>query len=48
MNKSENKIVQEVLSDYLQRREARRNLESQWQLNVNFMMSFRKLSLGFY
>ncbi len=38
MNKTENKIVQEVILDYVQRREARRNLEAQWQLNVNFMM----------
>ena len=38
MNKSENKIVQEVVADYLKRREERRSLESQWQLNINFMM----------
>jgi len=38
MNKTENKIVQEVMTDYLQRREARRSLEAQWQLNINFMM----------
>ena len=38
MNKQENKIVQEVVADYLARREARRSLETQWQLNVNFMM----------
>ena len=38
MTKQENKIVQEVVEDYLKRREARKSLESQWQLNVNFMM----------
>lgn len=38
MNKTENKIVQEVMADYLKRREERRSLESQWQLNINFMM----------
>ena len=38
MSKSENKIVQEVVADYLKRREARRSLEAQWQLNINFMM----------
>lgn len=30
------KIVQDVQLDYLARREARRSLESQWQLNINF------------
>ena len=38
MSKAENKIVQEVMADYLKRREERRSLESQWQLNINFMM----------
>ena len=38
MSKSETKLVQEVVSDYLKRREERRSLESQWQLNINFMM----------
>ena len=38
MNKAENKIVQEVVKDYLKRREERRSLETQWQLNINFMM----------
>ena len=38
MNKSENKIVQEVVADYIKRRENRRSLEAQWQLNINFMM----------
>lgn len=38
MNKADNKIVQEVLTDYLKRREERRSLEAQWQLNINFMM----------
>ena len=38
MNKTENKIVQEVMADYIKRREERRNLEAQWQLNINFMM----------
>lgn len=33
-----NKIVEEVLDDYNARREARKNLEMQWQLNINFMM----------
>ena len=38
MSKQENKIVQDVVEDYLKRRDARKSLESQWQLNVNFMM----------
>ena len=38
MSKTENKIVQEVVADYLRRREERRSLEAQWQLNINFMM----------
>ena len=38
MNKAENKIVQEVIADYVKRREERRSLEAQWQLNINFMM----------
>ena len=38
MIKASNKIVQEVIEDYLKRRDARKSLESQWQLNVNFMM----------
>ena len=38
MSKTENKIVQEVVADYLRRREDRRSLEAQWQLNINFMM----------
>ena len=38
MSKQENKIVQEVVEDYVRRRDARKSLESQWQLNVNFMM----------
>ncbi|MBQ8615200.1 MAG: hypothetical protein IJ415_01365 [Clostridia bacterium] len=38
MSKAENRIVQEVMHDYLKRREERRSLEAQWQLNINFMM----------
>ncbi len=38
MNKTENKIVQEVVADYIKRRENRRSLEAQWQLNINFIM----------
>lgn len=38
MSKVENRIVQEVMQDYLKRREERRSLEAQWQLNVNFVM----------
>ena len=38
MSKTNSKIVEEVVADYLSRREARRSLESQWQLNINFMM----------
>jgi len=34
----QNKLVEEVMLDYLARREARKNLEAQWQLNINFMM----------
>ncbi len=35
---STQKIVSEVREDYLRRREARMSLETQWQLNINFMM----------
>ncbi|MBO5954908.1 MAG: hypothetical protein J6Q13_02955 [Clostridia bacterium] len=38
MSKTESKIVQEVMADYIKRREERRSLETQWQLNINFMM----------
>ena len=38
MSKSNTKIIEEVIADYKERREARRSLESQWQLNINFMM----------
>ncbi len=38
MSKSDNKIVQEVIADYLKRRADRQSLEAQWQLNINFMM----------
>lgn len=38
MNKQNQKIVEEVMQDYYKRREARRSLESQWQLNINFVM----------
>ena len=38
MSKANAKIVEEVIEDYNSRREARRSLESQWQLNINFMM----------
>ncbi len=33
-----NKIVEDVVKDYNLRREARKSLEMQWQLNINFMM----------
>ena len=29
-------IIENVRQDYLARREARRSLEAQWQLNINF------------
>ena len=38
MNKADLKIVNEVVRDYVKRREERRSLEAQWQLNINFMM----------
>lgn len=38
MSKGNAKIVEEVVADYQERREARRSLENQWQLNINFMM----------
>lgn len=38
MNKSDQKLVEEVKKDYISRREARRSLEAQWQLNINFMI----------
>ena len=31
-------IVEDVRADYIARRDARRSLEAQWQLNINFMM----------
>ena len=38
MNNSTQKLIQDVKLDYLKRLEARRNLEAQWQLNINFYM----------
>ncbi len=38
MNKLENGLVQEVMADFHKRRDERRSLEAQWQLNINFMM----------
>ncbi len=38
MSKSNQKLIEEVKKDYISRREARRSLEAQWQLNINFMM----------
>ena len=37
-NNSTQRLIQDVKQDYLRRREARRNLEAQWQLNINFYM----------
>ena len=33
-----NKIVEEVVSDFHSRQQARKSLETQWQLNINFMI----------
>lgn len=38
MAKNNQKIVEEVMADYEARREQRRSLEAQWQLNINYMM----------
>ncbi len=38
MAKNNQKIVEEVIADYESRREQRRSLEAQWQLNINYMM----------
>ena len=38
MSKPNQKLIEEVKRDYIERREARRSLEAQWQLNINFMM----------
>ncbi len=38
MTKAENRIVNEVVADYLKRRQERLSLEKQWQLNINFLM----------
>ncbi len=38
MSKPNQKLIEEVKRDYISRREARRSLEAQWQLNINFMM----------
>ena len=35
---AKNKLVEDVILDYISRRDARRSLESQWRLNINFMM----------
>ena len=35
---SEDRIVEEIRQDYEKRRQARRSLEAQWQLNINFYM----------
>lgn len=35
---SQERLVKEVRADYLKRREDRRSLEAQWQLNVNFYL----------
>lgn len=35
---SSQEIIDEVRQDYLKRREARRSLEAQWQLNINFYL----------
>ena len=32
------RLIENVKKDYLKRREARRSLEAQWQLNINFYM----------
>lgn len=38
MSKTNQKLVEEVRKDYIKRREARRSLEAQWQLNINYMI----------
>ena len=38
MAKNNQKIVEELIADYEARREQRRSLEAQWQLNINYMM----------
>lgn len=38
MSKPNQKLIEEVKRDYIERRETRRSLEAQWQLNINFMM----------
>ena len=38
MSKTSSKIIEEVKQDYYSRRQARKSLESQWQLNINFLM----------
>ena len=35
---TEQQLAQSVRQDYLARREARRSLEAQWQLNINFFL----------
>lgn len=38
MRRQNKDIVEEVVRDYMARREARLSLEKQWQLNINFLM----------
>lgn len=45
MSKS-NKIVEEVMADFYLRREQRKSLETQWQLNINFMMGNQYSYIG--
>lgn len=35
---SQERLVQEVRQDYIKRRDERRSLEAQWQLNINFFL----------
>ena len=43
--KFEEDIVTDVNNDFLQRQQARKNIERQWQLNMNFAMGNQYCSI---
>ena len=43
--KFEEDIVQEVKADFLARQQARKNIERQWQLNMNYVMGNQYLAI---
>ena len=43
----ESKIVEDILKDFKRRQEERRSFESQWQLNMNFLMGNQYCNIGY-